>query len=76
MPSGGTGATAKVYIQAEVIDNFKEQAAKIKSGLGKGLKDLKDLDLNFAFNEKDTAKAVGMELDKVTNFNNGQYSNK
>lgn len=66
MPSGGTGATAKVYIQAEVIDNFKEQAAKIKSGLGKGLKDLKDLDLNFAFDEKDTAKAVGMELDKIT----------
>ena len=65
MPNGGKGAIAKIYVETEVIDNFKQQAAKIKSGLGNGLKDLKDLDLKFGFDEKSMAEAASKELDAM-----------
>lgn len=76
MPSGGKGATAKIYIETEVIDNFKEQAAKIKSGLGKGIKEIKDLDLNFGFNEKSMAEAASKELEGVMNIMTSEKLNK
>ena len=76
MPSGGKGATAKIYIETEVIDNFKEQAAKIKSGLGKGIKEIKDLDLNFGFNEKSMAEAASKELEGVMNIMTSEKFNK
>lgn len=68
MPNGGKGAIAKIYVETEVIDNFKQQAAKIKSGLGNGLKDLKDLDLKFGFDEKSMAEATSKELDAMMNI--------
>ena len=76
MPSGGKGATAKIYIETEVIDNFKEQAAKIKSGLGKGIKEIKDLDLNFGFNEKSMAEAASKELEGVMNIMTSEKLNR
>ena len=65
MPNGGKGAIAKIYVETEVIDNFKQQAAKIKSGLGNSLKDIKDLDLNFGFETESMARAAGEELNEV-----------
>ena len=76
MPNGGKGAVAKVYIEAEVIDNFKQQAAKIKTGLGNGLKDLKDLDLNFGFDTEAMAKAAGKELNTIMDLATNKKLNK
>lgn len=76
MPNGGKGAIAKIYVETEVIDNFKQQAAKIKSGLGNGLKDLKDLDLKFGFDEKSMAEATSKELDAMMNTMTSKKLNK
>lgn len=76
MPNGGKGAVAKVYIEAEVVDNFKQQAAKIKTGLGNGLKDLKDLDLNFGFDTEAMAKAAGKELNTIMDLATNKKLNK
>ena len=66
MASGGKGAVGKIYVETAVVDNFKQIAGQIKSGLGNGLKDLKDLELPFNFREKEFAQAVSAELQEVT----------
>ena len=66
MANGGKGAVGKIYIETAVVDNFKQIAGQIKSGLGNGLKDLKDLELPFNFNEKDFAQAASAELQSIT----------
>ena len=36
MAGGNGGAVGKIYIETALIDNFKQIAGQIKSGLGKG----------------------------------------
>ena len=77
MANGGKGtAVGKVYIETALIDNFKQIAGQIKSGLGNGLKDLKDLELSFGFNDKEFAKAASTELQEVTKLLNNNKLKK
>ena len=68
MAGGNGGAVGKIYIETALVDNFKQIAGQIKSGLGKGLKDLKDLDLQFGFNDKKFAQDASVELQSVINL--------
>ena len=71
MANGGKGtAVGKVYIETALVDNFKQIAGQIKSGLGNGLKDLKDLELSFGFNDKQYAKAVSAEIQEINKLLN------
>lgn len=70
------GASAKIYIEAALVDNFKQISSTLKNGLGKSLKELQDMDLKFGFDSEDMAKAASEELATVTKLLSTSKFNK
>ena len=76
MAGGNGGASAKIYIEAALVDNFKQISSTLKNGLGKSLKELQDMDLKFGFDSKEMAQAASSELEAVTKMLSSSKYNK
>ena len=76
MAGGNGGASAKIYIEAALVDNFKQISGTLKNGLGKSLKELQDMDLKFGFDSEEMAQAASSELEAVTEMLSSSKYNK
>lgn len=62
---GANNANGKIYISAEVIDNFKQLASEVKNGLSQAAKEAK---LEIEVDDKSTQQAIESALKNINNY--------
>jgi len=62
---GANSANGKIYISAEVIDNFKQLASEVKNGLSQAAKEAK---LEIEVDDKSTQQAIETSLKNINNY--------
>lgn len=62
---GANNANGKIYISAEIIDNFKQLASEVKNGLSQAAKEAK---LEIEVDDKSTQQAIESALKNINNY--------
>ena len=62
---GANSANGKIYISAEVIDNFKQLASEVKNGLSQAAKEAK---LEIEVDDKSIQQAIETSLKNINNY--------